>query len=92
MKLFDELLRHPMTTTAGGMTTAATGIISKIFEHSDFVNNLFAHGCMAIGAAGTLVGIWAHAKSWRARGRIEELDIAIKEAQLHKLQVGNHDA
>lgn len=86
MKIIDELLHHPMTTTVGGIATASTGFVNKVLENSDIVHNVFSYGCMTIGACGTLVGIWAHARSWRARGRIEELDIAIKEAQLEKLQ------
>jgi hypothetical protein len=92
MKILDDLLHHPMATTVGGISTVATGMVNKMFEYSDIVHGVFSYGCMAVGAAGTLMGIWAQAKNWRKNDRIKELDIAIKEEQLAKLKAQTHDA
>jgi len=74
MNLVDDILTHPVLTTATGAAVTTVGALNKFAEDLPIVHDVLSDACMCVGLLTCLVGFAVQIRKWRIAG-LEEVKL-----------------
>lgn len=68
MTVAQEIMAHPVLTTATGIATGALGALNNLAPDTPIVHDLLSDGAMMLGCIATMVGIAVQIRNWNIKG------------------------